>query len=234
MESTDGVLSEQVQYYRARAAEYDEWWDRRGRYDRGPDATPRWFAERDQITGALSRLELRGDVLELACGTGIWTERLIETARSVTAVDASPEMLELNRERLVLSATRVTYVLADLFTWRPDHAYDAVVFCFWLSHVPRARLGDFLQLAAGAVRPGGRVFFVDSKCEGTSMASNHVQPTPGQEVMTRLLNDGSAFQVIKNFWLPTELEQACAAAGLAVSVSETPTYFLYGIGERVT
>lgn len=35
------ILEEQIEYYRARAAEYDDWWFRRGRYDRGADANRR-------------------------------------------------------------------------------------------------------------------------------------------------------------------------------------------------
>jgi ubiquinone/menaquinone biosynthesis C-methylase UbiE len=234
MDLEPGVVDEQVAYYRARAAEYDEWWNRRGRYDRGHEATRQWFAERERITDALARLEIHGDVLELACGTGIWTEQLVERARSVTAVDASPEMLDLNRDRLGLAAARATYILADIFTWRPDRQFDGVLFCFWLSHVPRELIGSFLEMVAGALRPGGRIFFVDSKRERTSTASNHVLPPEGEEVMTRVLNDGSAYRVIKNFWLASELEQRCAAAGLSVGVHETPAYFIYGIGERVS
>jgi hypothetical protein len=39
------VLHEQLEYYRARAAEYDQWWWRRGRFDRGAELNARWFAE---------------------------------------------------------------------------------------------------------------------------------------------------------------------------------------------
>src|SRR6266508_6846961 len=56
--------------------EYDEWWQRRGRYDRGSEENARWFSERTEVLTAFDRLDLRGDVLELAPGTGIWTERL--------------------------------------------------------------------------------------------------------------------------------------------------------------
>jgi hypothetical protein len=40
-----GLLAEQACYYRERAGEYEDWWFRRGRYDRGADANARWFAE---------------------------------------------------------------------------------------------------------------------------------------------------------------------------------------------
>jgi demethylmenaquinone methyltransferase/2-methoxy-6-polyprenyl-1,4-benzoquinol methylase len=66
-------------YYRARAPEYD-----------------RVYAEREDLRELLTvvdDLPIAGDVLELACGTGQWTGALATRARSVTAVDASPEVL---------------------------------------------------------------------------------------------------------------------------------------------
>ncbi len=39
------------------------------------------------------------EVLELACGTGLWTRRLAENNRRIVAVDASPEVIAINRER---------------------------------------------------------------------------------------------------------------------------------------
>lgn len=52
------------------------------------------------------------DVLELACGNGAFTRELLRYARTVTAVDASPRMLERNRQEV--GDPRVTYVHASL------------------------------------------------------------------------------------------------------------------------
>ena len=71
------LLREQVRYYRERAPEYDQWFLRQGRYDRGEDLNRRWFAEVDQVAAALSGLGELGSVLELAAGTGQWTGRLV-------------------------------------------------------------------------------------------------------------------------------------------------------------
>src|SRR5690349_24212571 len=90
------VLDEMKTYYRERAAEYDEWFYRRGRYDRGAQSNALWFAEVDEVVKALDDFHLSGDLLELAPGTGIWTERLLRTASSITAVDASGEMVAIN------------------------------------------------------------------------------------------------------------------------------------------
>ena len=226
------ILDEMADYYRARAAEYDEWFYRQGRYDRGEAANARWFAEADEVFAAFDALDLNGDVLELAPGTGIWTERIAARARSVTAIDASPEMIAINRAKLGPAAAKVTYVQADLFAWAPDRQYDAVCFGFWISHVPRERLDAFLATVAAATRPGGAVFFVDGRREPRSTAADHRLPDEGEQVMVRKLNDGRAFQIVKNFYDPAALAAQCARAGLDLAVRETATYFLYGLGRR--
>jgi ubiquinone/menaquinone biosynthesis C-methylase UbiE len=224
------TLEEMKAYYRARAAEYDGWWFRQGRFDRGAAANERWFAEAEELYAALDALDISGDVLELAPGTGIWTQRLLAHATTITAVDAAPEMVEINRAKV--DSERVTYVLADLFTWQPDREYDAVVFCFWISHVPLERLDGFLQTVARALRPGGKFFFVDGRREPLTTAADHVLPEAGVQTMTRKLNDGRAFEIVKNYFEPTELAGYFQRAGLEVSVRETATFFIYGSGFR--
>ena len=224
------TLNDMKDYYRARANEYDEWFYRRGRYDRGLEGNARWFAEADEVFAALDALGVEGDVLELAAGTGIWTERLIRTARSITIVDASPEMMAINRARV--ASGRVSYVQADLFTWQPTRTYDAVCFCFWISHVPNERLDAFLNTVALASRQGGKVFFVDGRRELTSTAIDHQLPGAHTQLMTRKLNDGREFEIVKNFYEPAPLAARFAAAGLDVTVRETQTYFIYGYGTR--
>ena len=76
----DEVLAEQVDYYRRRAGEYDV------------TAYGDVAAARTRIAGLVEQLRPAGSVLEIACGTGLWTAALAETADSVLAVDASPEV----------------------------------------------------------------------------------------------------------------------------------------------
>ncbi|HEV2107332.1 MAG TPA: class I SAM-dependent methyltransferase, partial [Thermomicrobiales bacterium] len=89
----DRTLTEQREYYRARAPEYDQWFLRKGRYDQGPELNQRWFDEVEEVRAALDATRIAGDVLEMAAGTGWWTERLAATAEHLTALDASPETL---------------------------------------------------------------------------------------------------------------------------------------------
>lgn len=82
-------------------------------------------------------------MLELACGPGMWTPQLLGHATTVTAVDASQEMLALARERVTPDLERVRLVEADLFCWRPDRRYDVVFISFGIGHVPRERFTEF-------------------------------------------------------------------------------------------
>jgi demethylmenaquinone methyltransferase/2-methoxy-6-polyprenyl-1,4-benzoquinol methylase len=150
------TLAEMVDYYRARAPEYDEWWQRQGRYDRGPEHNARWFAEIEEVLADFDALQMSGDVLELAPGTGNWTQRLLATADMVTAVDASIEMIALNQARV--QSDRVSYVLADLFAWQPERQYDAICFGFWLSPCAAGTDGCFLAHCRQGATTGRQSF----------------------------------------------------------------------------
>lgn len=220
------VLDEQIAYYRARAGEYDEWFLRRGRYDHGPAFNARWFAEADEVRQALARFDPRGAVLELAGGTGIWTERLLRTADHITVVDSSPEVLAINRARV--GAERAAFVEADLFTWAPDRRYDVVFFSFWLSHVPPERFAEFWRRVGEWLAPGGRAFFVDSLYTPTTTAADHRLEGEDATTMTRRLNDGREFRIVKVFYRPEALQAQLASHGWTAEVNATASYFLFG------
>ena len=227
------LVLEQVRYYDARASEYDDWFFRNGRYDRGEQATNTWFAELREVQAVLEQLPLdRANLLELAPGTGLWTTHLAPRAQKITGVDASLAMVEVAKQRLGEWWAKVEFVHADLFTFSPTATYDGIVFCFWISHVPRSRLDDFVEMIAGALSPGGFVFFVDSRREPRSTAQDHVLPDTGEELMIRRLDDGREFSIVKNFWASDLLIERFAAQGISLTMTETATYFQVGVGTR--
>lgn len=227
----DALLAGQQEYYQARAPEYDEWWERRGRYDRGGEINRLWFQEQAELYAALEALGPLGDVLELACGTGAWTRRLAAQARSVTAIDGSAAMLQINAGRV--RAENVRYHQSELFGWQPDREYDTVAFGFWLSHVPEARLDGFLDQVRAALKPGGRLFFVDSRREPQGTSLDQPLSPPAEPLMTRRLNDGREFTIVKMFYEPDALAARFAAHGIPVEVRETARFFIYGAGRRI-
>ncbi|HET9233468.1 MAG TPA: class I SAM-dependent methyltransferase [Candidatus Eisenbacteria bacterium] len=230
MDSADDLLRSQLDYYRARANEYDDWFFRRGRYDRGPEHNAAWFREVEIVTGAVDAWPAKGHVLELAAGTGLWTERLAAHSRHVTAVDASPEVLRRNRARLEAahSVSRVTYLEADLFNWEPEESYDDVFFAFWLSHVPPGRFEAFWQLLRRALKPGGTAFLIDSRYAPTSTARGHRLEGEDATTVIRLLDDGREYRIVKVFYRAEVLNAGLARLGWKPQIHETDTYFVYG------
>ncbi len=227
--SPDTILHQQIEYYRARAGEYDQWWFRTGRYDRGPEFNGQWHGEVAAVEGALDAwLAVRRpqNVLELACGTGLFTRRLAPRVPRVTAVDASPEVIAINRSRV--TADNVEYVEADLFSWRPVQRYDAVFFSFWLSHVPDERFATFWKTVAGALAPGAAAYLIDSAFDPTSTAKDHVLTRRDEGVVTRKLNDGREFRIVKLFYRPEELAAKLSTLGWRAEIQQTEHYFIHG------
>lgn len=226
MTADDSLLEEQMTYYRARAAEYDEWWYRSGRYDRGPEHRAAWQREIAIVEQALNADAASGDALEFACGTGLWTNLLARTHRRVVAVDASPEVVDINRSRT--ASDRIDYLIADLFAWTPPpKQFDTVFFAFWLSHVPPARFGEFWEKVGGALKPGGRAFWVDSLREPASTARDH-DPLDTSGVVRRKLNDGREFRIVKVFYEPDELRRRVTDLGFTGWVRSSGRFFHYG------
>jgi demethylmenaquinone methyltransferase/2-methoxy-6-polyprenyl-1,4-benzoquinol methylase len=219
------ILGEQLQYYRARAGEYDEWFLRQGRYDRGREHREAWFAEVALVEAALRNELPRGEVMELACGTGLWTRHLAACHSRVVAIDASPETIAINRQRV--HSDRVDYVVADVFTWQPNAQFDAVFFGFWLSHVPPDRFERFWRNVRRSLKDGGRVFFVDSLLEQSSTAHDH-QELNRSGFAKRRLNDGREFRIVKIFYEPADLESRLNELGWRGWVRSSGSFFLYG------
>ncbi len=229
MHTDPAILAEQVAYYRRRAGEYDEWWLRTGRYDRGPELNAAWHADAREVEAALVAVldRLRpARALELACGTGLFTRFVAPRVGRLLALDASPEVQAINAARV--ASANVDYELADLFAWRPRERYDFVFMSFWLSHVPEDRFDAFWAMVRAALAPGGTAYVIDSGWDTTSSAVNHVRPDREGGVAQRKLNDGSEYRIVKVFHEPDALARRLAGLGFASHVVHTPRYFIHG------
>ena len=229
------TLGEQMLYYEARAGEYDEWWLRRGRYDHGVDHNDVWFAEQAEARATLiSAIPEGGSVADLACGTGIWTVLLAAHADRVTAIDGSVAMLAKAEERLTQSGLvdRVNFLQADLFAWKPSTQFDAIFLGFFLSHVPDDMIDGIFRSVHDALKPGGKILFIDSKRESSASSPDQPLPDERETIMTRRLNDGRSFRIVKIFRSPERMTEALERNGLVSDVRETARYFQYGVGTK--
>jgi len=215
---------ELVPYYEARAQEYDDWYLRRGRYAHGPVHDLAWQMELDAATTWLDRLPLGGEIVELAAGTGWWSA-LLATKGELHAYDAAAAPLDRARDRLVAHRLRAHLHVRDAWA-APDRAVDALFAGFWLSHVPRPRLGEFLAVARSWLKPGGWFAAIDSLPDPASGVVDRL-PAPGPDLSLRRLADGREFTIPKVHYAPDELAVALSAAGFVdVEVRTTGRFFV--------
>jgi len=216
---SDDILKEQIAHYRALAQEYDELIFQTGRYAYGEQSTS---GRGDDLAFVPQLLQILGpfeEILELACGTGIWTREVVKIGKSVTALDASPEMLEINQHKV--ADARVRYQQVDLFVWEPNRQYDLVYSGFWLSHVPPEMLDAFLAKVRRAVRTGGQLCIVDE----------HSPPPEEREAAQqgiyhqRSLFDGRTFTIVKVFYETALLEEKLRQLGFQTHVQQPNEYF---------
>lgn len=231
----DRILLEQHRYYEDRAPEYDDVWYRRGVYDLGPEGNARWFEETRKLEAAVDDLNVSGDVLELACGTGLFTRHLAPRARHMIAVDAAAPALDINRARV--ADPKVEYVHADLFDWAPPPGvrFDLTFFAFLVSHILPWRFEEFWDRVAGWLAPGGRVFFCDDVAGVDARRSN-----PGVDVEggpdfahRRRLSDGREYTIVKIAYDPDELRRSLAALGWETEIRTTGEEFFYGVARPI-
>jgi ubiquinone/menaquinone biosynthesis C-methylase UbiE len=218
------LLQEQLDYYRARAAEYDaslESMDDSGASE-GQPGEEEWT----QAVNSLLGLGPCERVLELAGGTGIWTKELTRIAKDLTVLDGSPEMLEINR--LKINHPKVRYERADLFDWVPEREYDLVFFAFWLSHVPPELVEPFLDKMQRAVSRGGYVFIVDEPAGGKQV-SGLVQEGMYQQ---RTLQDGRTFNIVKVYYDPKDIQYRLGQRGFVSKELKVGEYFFHLITVR--
>lgn len=123
-------------------------------YDSLPLPHDRWGS------GVIDRLALAGDetVVDLGCGTGRDTERLLDRLPHgrVVAVDGSAQMLERLSGRIADRADRVTVVRGDLTRPLPDAVRGDVVMSVATFHWIPDHAALFERIA-GALPAGGRL-----------------------------------------------------------------------------
>jgi len=227
--ATDRLVAEQVRYYEERAAEYDLLWRREGGCDLGPERNEAWFRETAVVEASVDALAERGSVLELACGTGLWTRRLSAAApRRLLAVDTSPAMLSLNREHT--ADPRIEYALADVFAWDPPSGerFDLIFMGFFMSHVPPDRFAGFWERLAEWLAPGGRVFLCDDRDGPGRPYSGEAVPAAPAFAHRRRLADGREYTIVKRFWSPEDLTAELDALGWDADIRSSGREFLFG------
>ncbi len=207
-------MDQLASYYARRAAEYERIYARPER--QGDLAT---------LRARIDRMFKGKKVLELACGTGYWTEVIAGSAAQVTALDLNEEVLEIARQKP--SAGKVTFVRGSAYEIPPlGRVHGALFAGFWWSHVPLDRLDAFLDQAVAAVAPGAMLAFLDNRyVEGSSTPVSRTDAA-GNSYQQRRLDDGSTHEVLKNFPTEGELIRRASRFGWGANVDLLEHYWL--------
>jgi ubiquinone/menaquinone biosynthesis C-methylase UbiE len=197
MTSIDGT-PRMRDYYAARASEYDRIY-----------LKPERQADLRQIEQWLAEVFAGRSVLEIACGTGYWTQFYAPRCSRVLALDSAPETLSIAKPRV--SPGMVDFVVGDAYSI-PTQAqtFDAGFAGFWWSHIPRARIQDFLLAFHSSLTPGARVVFLDNRHVSGSSTPICEHDSDGNTYQVRSLANGSTHRVLKNFPSREELQTALA------------------------
>ena len=204
------------QYYAARAREYERIYEK-----------PERQADLKRLKGLLPPLFAGRRVLEIACGTGYWTQFLADQASSIVAVDANPETLAVAAEKSWPSG-RVNFEVADAYVLPEELGkFDAVFAGFWWSHVPARERLRFLGALDARLISGGKGVFLDNLyVEGSSTPLSQ-RDGDGNTYQSRRLDDGSEHMVLKNFPTAAELSADVAAYGYNTRFDALDYYWLF-------
>ncbi len=210
MQAGDTALK---QYYAARAREYERIYDK-----------PERQADLAWLKALLPPLFAGRRVLEVACGTGYWTQYLAREARCIVAVDANAETLAVAAEKS-WTAGRVDFCVADAYALPEELGmFDAAFAGFWWSHVPVRERPRFLGMLGRRLLPGAKVVFLDNRLIEGSSAPISRRDEDGNTYQSRRLEDGSEHEVLKNFPGAADLSVDVAAYGCNMRF-ETLDYF---------
>jgi len=167
-------------------------------------------------------------ILEVACGTGYWTEWLAPVAKAIVATDASDEVLAIARAKRY-PAGRVAFERADAYALTLTSApagFTAAFAGFWWSHVPLARVPAFLASLHAHLAPRGMVVLLDNRFVAGSSTPISRCDEAGNTYQRRGLADGSEHEVLKNFPTRAELKAALEPVSSDLGVIDFDYYWI--------
>jgi ubiquinone/menaquinone biosynthesis C-methylase UbiE len=202
------------EYYAKRAREYEAIYEK-----------PERQRELAWLRRRLPQLYAGRTVLDIACGTGYWTQYIARTARAVHACDINEPVLEIAREKRMPGA--VDFFRADAISLQGvPPGCDAAFAGFWWSHVKKSEIAAFVGNLARALEPGAVVGILDNRfVEGSSTPISR-RDAEGNTYQVRTLANGEQHEVVKNFPTGAELAEAVRPIAREAHLEQLAYYWL--------
>lgn len=175
-----------ISYYKDRANEYEKIY-----------AKPERRHDLKDAAIVLQSLLAEKEVLEIACGTGYWTERIAEAASAIHATDINERVLDIARNKHYKG--KVTFERADIYNFKPEKKYEGLFGGFIWSHILLQDLDLFIAKIKELVVTGGTIVFMDNYYVDGSNLPITATDEQGNTYQTRQLENGTAHRVLKNF-----------------------------------
>ncbi|MCB1760745.1 MAG: class I SAM-dependent methyltransferase [Gammaproteobacteria bacterium] len=166
------------------------------------------------------------DILEVAAGTGYWTSFLSRTCRSILAIDTEPAVLRQLQSR-PLACPVATRVIDAFQLDRLEQRFDGAFAGLWISHVPKQRLGSFLDRLHSILKPGATLLFLDNSPVQCGRLPITCTDQAGNSYQDRRLDDGSVHRVLKNFPSEAELRAATHTSGVDHKYLRMDNFWLF-------
>jgi demethylmenaquinone methyltransferase/2-methoxy-6-polyprenyl-1,4-benzoquinol methylase len=210
---------ELVDYYRRRAAEYEQIY-----------AWPERQADLEVLRREIPARLAGRVLLEVACGTGYWTEHIARTAKHIVATDLAEETLAIARTKRYACPVELRH--ADAYELDATlGSFDAAFAGFWWSHVPLSGRTAFLRSLHARLQPAASVVMFDNRYVEGAMPPIAETDAQGNTYQHRRLADGSEHRVLKNF--PSEEELRRSLVGLASTVRYLPLQYYWLLEYRL-
>jgi ubiquinone/menaquinone biosynthesis C-methylase UbiE len=215
MADARGAKPQMEHYYSKRAAEYEQIYQK-----------PERQRELEWLRARVPELLAGRTVLEVACGTGYWTQFIARTARRVHACDINESVLEIAAEKPI-PKSRVRFFKADAVTLEGvPSGCDAAFAGFWWSHVKKSGIEQFVANLANRLEPGARVVVLDNQfAEGSSTPVSR-RDAEGNSYQLRHLASGEQYEVLKNFPSSAELAEAVRPVAREAHLEALAYYWL--------
>ncbi|MBI3459527.1 class I SAM-dependent methyltransferase [Candidatus Acetothermia bacterium] len=187
-------------YYSRRAQEYEQIYLRDDLIRQG---------EQTAIAAEMRKIFQNRRVLETACGTGFWTEKIVDVAEHLVATDLSQEMLAIARSKKILD--KIEFHQTDAYQLGSvPGIFDAGLANFWFSHMPKVRIAEFLDEFHKKLSKGAVVFMADNVY--IPGIGGELVTRPGSEDTFKLreLSDDSKHEVLKNYHSADQLQNIFA------------------------
>jgi len=208
-------MPELENYYARRAAEYEEIY-----------ALPDRASELRELERVLRSKMAGRRVLEPACGTGFWTERMAPAVQHVRALDINEEVLTIARQKNCPPG-RVEFSQADAYQLPSfGERFDAALLFFWWSHMPKEKIPAFLKQLHARLEPGAVILIADNRFIPGSSTPIARADASGNTFQQRKLKSGEQFEVLKNFPDRAELAAALSPYSVKIDYRELGYYWI--------